>query len=1240
MIRKFAKFELTAASVNPIRNEGRIAQWLAEKNISTQPGFLYVTTRAISSRVNANYDGWPPDQLKLAYGTFSHRPLFVDHNNWDVTRARGVILDTELHGDSKLAGRDDDVWVELLGEVDAQAFPKLGAAILAGDIDSVSMGADVEYTVCSVCDNKAHDVMQYCAHIPQMKGRWIPTGKRTASGNQIKKLCYEDCFFGPNSGFFELSFVFDPADESALHTDVYMPGIVRASSRLVPGQSYGWERAPQNLGLARVATITHEADKVLMTVPPEVDTLRDEMVCPQCFAPGTLVRTREGYVPIEQIKVGEHVLTESGQFNPVLETIQQSFSGNLLGIETLTSVAPIMVTPEHPFRTLIGYHPDKNKQIQRREGYCEKDRCRRHIDQTYASTPRQGASSVRHSIEWTHAHNIAPGHYLGIGLPKASTDSRWISVPKQFLSSRRSGASEFEVNSEFLWIVGMYLAEGSASHREISFGLHKNEIEFQERIQKFFATHDYSTAIHHRGENGVAVEVYGTILSEWLPVWLGRGSHNKAIPAELINLPASQLTHLLQGILDGDGHEKRDALGQTSPILALQVSEISMRLGGLPATSVEKPLGRKPVYRQRLLTARVDNGSRAGMWRVNGTVLARVKTVKEIPYSGLVFNLHVANDPTYVVQNLIAHNCGATDFNGMCEVCGFELPPEGLRDPNTEPDGTQMPAGPQEGSEGPTEEGPEGQEDADQQQGTDQQAPENQGDNSGGDQGQDEDSGKKAPPKKAPSKKDKGSSEKTSPKNDEKDDSKSNKGEKSNKSDSSSKDSDKSPKQKAKDRKSDSDSDSGGSDVSGIDEAEKAIDDGDTDKAKKLLEKLKKQLKGKGKTGGTVSRYAEMLKRSTLPQDPPYRQDAAPANSVPPYGQALPGGTPTDPAEPALMPAPAAVTNVQDLDAPDLVGPPGQSAVSVPGQAMAAKADDDDKPAFLKKKDDDDDDSKDSDDDDSDDDDDDDDDDDKDDSKSKKKSSLQTQAAQLRAQAEVLEKQAENVMRTDVENLDAPSGVNVSPDATVDVLAPVQEADQLARADTPDSINDGSETGLSIQPEERAQPSPFNDAAFQPYSPPNPQVPTLQRNPVASVDERAAQLRDIAERRMSTQKARDDQRLAAAKTRVLRIYSFIEDRIALGLTDTNEKFKEVARFEEMPDEKLDGYIDATREFKSNRVRTAGQRVRVQAGREVPTMDRVPNRMPALGGASRLSDESSIEAETGFDYLTFLPSIRP
>lgn len=208
-------------------NPGEMLQRFAKvENEDTEDGYVYVRTRAISSRVNKNNDGWPSAELAKGYKTFIGRPIFVDHNNNDPRRTRGVIVDAVLHVDSDKTSALDPyyssapenhrppTWVELLMEVDGKTFPKLAKDLKSGKIDSTSMGANIERSICSVCANEATVPSEYCDHI-RSKGN---TFEVTAdNGERIKKKAYEDCL-GVN--FFEDSFVFDPADETALNLDV------------------------------------------------------------------------------------------------------------------------------------------------------------------------------------------------------------------------------------------------------------------------------------------------------------------------------------------------------------------------------------------------------------------------------------------------------------------------------------------------------------------------------------------------------------------------------------------------------------------------------------------------------------------------------------------------------------------------------------------------------------------------------------------------------------------------------------------------------------------------------------------------------------------------------------------------------------------------------------------------------------------------------------------------------------
>lgn len=183
------------------------------------------------------------------YSTFLGKPIFVDHHNSDPSRARGVIVDAKLHVDDHKTASDHDpyyasapdnhmppTWVELLLEVDAKSFPRLAKAIIEGSqdsskgIDGFSMGCDVEKSICNICKNSATLPDEYCEHIRNKGAEYDWINPKT--GHKESKKSYEDCY---GIKFFEISAVFDPADETALLREVRASKTAEHESNFMKG---------------------------------------------------------------------------------------------------------------------------------------------------------------------------------------------------------------------------------------------------------------------------------------------------------------------------------------------------------------------------------------------------------------------------------------------------------------------------------------------------------------------------------------------------------------------------------------------------------------------------------------------------------------------------------------------------------------------------------------------------------------------------------------------------------------------------------------------------------------------------------------------------------------------------------------------------------------------------------------------------------------------------------------------
>jgi hypothetical protein len=257
-MQKYASAMIMTADLAPKGASRRELRRFAHRHhfkYEVRPGYLYVRSRAISSRCNDNFDEFPAEELEKAYATFIGKPVFVNHVNHDHTRARGVIIDAALHKDANRDGTKD-WWVEVLQEVDAVRFPRLAKEILEGNIARTSMGCDVAFSVCSACGNKATTPAEYCQHIPGSKGMMLY--RRTASGQKVGEIIRETCY---GLKFFENSLLVEPpADPTAYFLGVDTRGLQSTAAKAADAFLYADEAQMLQPRTAKEYTNPYEHD--------------------------------------------------------------------------------------------------------------------------------------------------------------------------------------------------------------------------------------------------------------------------------------------------------------------------------------------------------------------------------------------------------------------------------------------------------------------------------------------------------------------------------------------------------------------------------------------------------------------------------------------------------------------------------------------------------------------------------------------------------------------------------------------------------------------------------------------------------------------------------------------------------------------------------------------------------------------------------------------------------------------
>jgi len=394
-----------------------------------------------------------------------------------------------------------------------------------------------------------------------------------------------------------------------------------------------------------------------------------------CFPEGSNVSMEDGSVKnIEKVMVGDSVLTIDGLKSSVTETMQRQYSGDLICIDTIGKL-PFRCTPEHPILIV----PKEDCFCVRYKKTYNKNRCVP-MSKKKCSEGKVPCSKALSPV-WRAAKDIKVGDYVLV--PRIPLDTVEIGPDKSFL-------------------MGVYLAEGSISFNgwgtkknRVRFALSSSEKEFANKIKESFYK-VYGVKLHETiSGKGTGLELYG--YSEKAAIELlhacGTGSHDKKLSSIVMAATEEDLKNILIGYIMGDGclnSRKGYRTSTVSKNLAYQLQLIYAKLG---ITSIlnkfyhdEKRaewgtghwyyINEISSYEAKKLKLLFNKDK-------NNTVIKKqhkilnfdkfigypVKSVNHVAYCGIVYNMEIDRNNTYLVENSVVHNCFGTGYVG-----GYEGP--------------------------------------------------------------------------------------------------------------------------------------------------------------------------------------------------------------------------------------------------------------------------------------------------------------------------------------------------------------------------------------------------------------------------------------------------------------------------------------------------------------------------------------------------------------------------------------
>jgi len=353
----------------------------------------------------------------------------------------------------------------------------------------------------------------------------------------------------------------------------------------------------------RAVIIATGANAKWLGIPSEREFMnRGVTACAVCLPSGSRVVGNAAPVAIEEVKVGQRVLTHDGTFQPVTGVGSRRYRGNLIRIvPRYFHEEPTLLTPEHP---------------------------------VLATTLEKGVGAhywnwTWHAPEWVPAGDLTPQHILLYPISSKTRDvpslriSEFLGLPKD-LSGRvhferetatsRRLTDVLQLNGDFMRLAGYFLADGTITPRGITFYFGPKDqayvLDTARIIERLFG---YRPALRRSGSVHL-VDCYAGILRELFLKLFGKYSYGKSLPHWFLYLPRDKQAELVKGYWRGDGGSRPLGFLMTtnSPKLVAQFKIVLLRLGIIPRVSrrtVEDLNRTKNVLNGRTISFKHDGTS-------------------------------------------------------------------------------------------------------------------------------------------------------------------------------------------------------------------------------------------------------------------------------------------------------------------------------------------------------------------------------------------------------------------------------------------------------------------------------------------------------------------------------------------------------------------------------------------------------------------------------------------------------
>lgn len=371
-----------------------------------------------------------------------------------------------------------------------------------------------------------------------------------------------------------------------------------------------------------------EVKGVILEGLPKIDLI---LAGSPCFTAGHLVMTDKGYKNIEDIKIGDKVLTHKNKFEEVKNTFVK-IANELYNIKIMGS-ENIECTENHPFYVRKRKFTKVNK---------------KHVVKL-------------NDPEWIKAKDLDKNCFVGVAINQKSKLPEW-----------KGELTKCFDDENFWWMIGRYIGDGwTTSKNKVCICSAFNEInEIIEVVNKL--NHKYNNLFHYsisKERTTYKLQMRNYELYCYLNQF-GKYAYGKRFTNDIFDLPINLLKSFLNGYISADGYinnkKKITKISTVSKELAHGTVQCVMKAYNIPCRLYKYIKPKKYKIEGRIVNQRdlyeVEwlneyNESKRYAYYEHGYMWMPIRKIDIYKENTLVYNMEVNEDNSYTVNNLIVHNC-------------------------------------------------------------------------------------------------------------------------------------------------------------------------------------------------------------------------------------------------------------------------------------------------------------------------------------------------------------------------------------------------------------------------------------------------------------------------------------------------------------------------------------------------------------------------------------------------------